>query len=165
MNSFKVTANKNIGGKSEIERYEDGILTRIVIKDKKIDNEGKVINVRQGKRFENNRLLRNSDGSFLRMIDGKAQNKAFEVSRTFSDRSWEGINPRKARPEELNKQKPVSVVLIKIPNNKVIEKGESVMISSEYSPTPAQMEEAFRNQCGKEIKSCLSTDFFTIKKV
>jgi len=54
---------------------------------------------------------------------------------------------------------------VKIPNNKVIEKGQSVTIASEYSPSRIQIEKAYKEQLGKEIKGGLSTDFFAIEKV
>ncbi|MDR3271872.1 MAG: hypothetical protein LBT29_00100 [Flavobacteriaceae bacterium] len=53
---------------------------------------------------------------------------------------------------------------VKIPNNKVIEKWEFITIASEYSPSRIQIEKAYKEKLGKEIKGSLSTDFFTIKK-
>jgi hypothetical protein len=149
--SFKVTANKNIGGKREIERYEDGILTRIV--------SGK------GKREESVKLFRNTEGKFVRLIDGKYQNKEFEILGTFSEVSWLDVTPKDRKHKQNINGKTVSVVNIRFPNTKVIEKGESVTISSEYSPSTAKIEKAFREQLDKDLKSSLSTDFFTIKIV
>jgi hypothetical protein len=66
---------------------------------------------------------------------------------------------------EMVKDKNGILTKKKKPNNKVIDKDESVLISSEYSPSNIQIAEAYRVQLGKELKSNLSTDFFTIKKV
>jgi hypothetical protein len=148
--NFKVTANKNIGGRRKIERYEDGILTKIVA--------GK------GKRDESVKLLRNADGTFVRIND-KVQNKEFEVLKIFSDVSWIDVTPKERKHKQNISGKIVSVVNIIFPNNKVIEKGESVTISSEYSPSATEIKKAFREQFGKELKSCLSTDFFTITRI
>jgi hypothetical protein len=149
--NFRVTANKNIGGKRETERYEDGILTKIVA--------GK------GKRDESVKLLRNTDGTFVRMINGKVQNKEFEVSKIFSDVSWMDVTPKERKHRQNISGKIVSVVNIMFPNNKVIEKDESVTILSEYSPSVAEIMKAFREQSGKESKSSLSANFFTIKRM
>ncbi|MDR0681873.1 MAG: hypothetical protein LBG15_08525 [Dysgonamonadaceae bacterium] len=148
--SFKVTANKNIGGKREVERYEEGILTKIVA--------GK------GKKDDRVKLFRNADGRFVRMVDGKVQNKEFEVSEVFSDVSWIDVTPKERKYKQNISGKIVSVINIKFLNNKVIEKGESVKISSTCSPSAAEIEKAFREQ-GKKSKSSLSTDFFTIERI
>jgi hypothetical protein len=148
--SFKVSANKNIGGRREIERYEDEILTRIV--------SGK------GERDERVRLLRDSTEKFFRS-GGKAQNKEFEVLEIFSDVSWTDVTPKDRKHKQYINGKNVSVVNIGFPNAKVIEKGESVTILSECSPSSASIEKAFQEQLGKKTKGNLSTDFFTIIKV
>ncbi|MDR2816690.1 MAG: hypothetical protein LBB62_08325 [Proteiniphilum sp.] len=136
MDLFKVTAARNIGGKRETEKFEDGVLTKRVA--------GKV------KRIENTQLHRNTDGSFVRMIGGKVQDKAFEVLESFTN--------------DIGGSK-VSVVVIRFPNSKLIEIGESVQISAETFPSVARIAEAFHEQLGKEVKGCFSTDLFTIKKV
>jgi hypothetical protein len=149
--SFKVTATKNIGGKREIERYEDGILTTIVA--------GK------GKKDERVKLLSNANGTLVRQVDGKVQNKNFEVVKTFSDVSWTDATPKERKHRQNLNGKTVSVVTVIFPNNKVIEKGESVTISAECSPSAATIDWAFREQSGKTMKSSLSTDFFTIERI
>jgi hypothetical protein len=148
--NFKVIANKYIGGKRETERYEEGILTKIVA--------GK------GKKDERVKLLRNTNETFVRLIDDKVQNKEFEVSKIFSDVSWIDATPKDRKRKQNITGKITSVVNITFPNNKIIEKGEQVMISSECSPSAENITRAFREQLGKEIKSNLSTDFFIIKK-
>jgi hypothetical protein len=77
--SFKVTASKNIGGQREIERYEDGILTKIVA--------GK------GKKDDSVKLFQNVDGTFIRQVNGKNQNRKFEIVKMFSDISWTEVTP------------------------------------------------------------------------
>jgi hypothetical protein len=148
---FKVTANHNIGGKSETERYEDGILTKIV--------------AGVGRRIENTKLHSHTDGTFVRMIGGKVQNKSFEVIKTFSDVSLLDVTPKKYRQKEKIEEKQVSVVIIRFPNSKVIDKGESVCIPFECSPSAARISDAFREQLGKTLKSNVSVDFFTIQRV
>jgi hypothetical protein len=148
---FKVTANKNIGGKRETERYEEGILTKIVA--------GK------GKRDERVKLLRNADGTFVRQVGDKVQNKEFEVAKIFSDVSWTDAIPKERKHKQNISGKTVSVVTVSFPNNRVIEKGESVTISSGWSPSATEIEKAFREHLSKELKSSLSTDFFIIKKI
>jgi hypothetical protein len=49
-------------------------------------------------------------------------------------------------------------------NSKVIDKGESVIIQSDVSPSVQAIAEAFKSQLGKSVKVCLSTDFFKIEK-
>lgn len=150
--SFKVTANKNIGGKREVERYEGNILTKIV--------SGK------GKRDENVKLRQNANGTFVRLVNSKVQNKKFEVlGKVSDDVSWIDVTPKERKHKQNIHGEIVSVVNIILSNNKVIEKGESVTISSEYSPSAAEIANAFRTQMGKELKSSLSTDFFIIKKM
>jgi hypothetical protein len=149
--NFKVTANKNIGGKREIERYEDGILTKIVA--------GK------GKKDERAKLLQNANGKFVRQINNRnLQNKTFEVLKMCSDVSWTDATPKERKHVQNLNGKMVSVVTVIFPNNKVIEKGESVTISAECSPSAATIDKAFREQSGKELKCSLSTDFFTIER-
>jgi hypothetical protein len=149
--NFKVTANRNIGGKRETERYEEGILTKIVA--------GK------GKRDDRVKLVENTEGKFTRQIKGKVQNKKFEVSKIFSDVSWENVTPKDRKHKQSINGKMVSIVNIKLLNNKVIEKGESVTILSEWSPTAAKIEKAFLENLGKKLKGGLSTDFFKIEKI
>jgi hypothetical protein len=149
--NFKVSAKHNIGGKSETERYENGILTKIV--------SGR------GRRIENAKLHSRTDSTFVRMIGGKVQNKSFEVIKTFSDVSLLGITLKEYRQKEKTAEKQVSVVIIRFPNSKVIEKGESVFISCECSPSAARISDAFREQLGKTLKSNVSVDFFTIQRI
>ena len=59
-----------------------------------------------------------------------------------------------------DKDRKIKEPVVKIPNNKVIERGESVVVVSEWSPSRIQIEKAYREQLGKVIKGCLSTDFF-----
>jgi hypothetical protein len=151
IHSFNVKANKNIGGKREIERYENGVLTKIVA--------GK------GKRDENVKLSQNSTGKFVRLINGKIQNKEFEVLETFPDVSWTDATPKDRKHAEHISGKTVSVVIIRISNSKVIDKNESVTVSSECSPSAFSIGKAFREQLNKELKSNLSTDFFKIEKI
>ncbi|MDR0724586.1 MAG: hypothetical protein LBF59_01070, partial [Prevotellaceae bacterium] len=94
--SFKVTANKNIGGKREIERYEDGILTKIVA--------GK------GKKDERVKLFQTANGTLIRKVDGKVQNKEFEVLKSFSDVSWTDATPKERKHKQNLNGKTVSVV-------------------------------------------------------
>jgi hypothetical protein len=149
--NFKVSANKNIGGKRVIERYEKGILTKIVA--------GK------GERDKRVQLLQNPSGSFVRLINDKPQNKVFEVLETFSDISWVDATPKDRKRQQHIKGEPVSVVNIRFPNNKIIERGESVTISAACSPSAATIKKAFREQLDKDIKGNPSTDFFTITKI
>jgi hypothetical protein len=149
--SFKVTANKNIGGKRETERYEDGILTKIVA--------GK------GKKDERVKLFQIANGTLVRQVDGKVQNKKFEVLKSFSDVSWTDVTPKEKKHKQNLNGKTVSVVTVIFPNNKVIEKGESVTIFAECSPSAATIDKAFREQSGKTLKSSLSTDFVTIERI
>ncbi|MDR2773416.1 MAG: hypothetical protein LBC19_01515 [Tannerella sp.] len=149
--NFKVTAKRHIGGKSETERYENGVLTKIV--------SGKA------RRIENTTLQRMSDGTFVRMIDNKVRDKKFEVIKSFYDVSWLDVSPKERKQKEQITSKHVATVIIKFANSKVIEKGESVIISSESFLSAAEIEEAFREQLGKTPKSSLSIDFFTIGKI
>jgi hypothetical protein len=149
--TFKVIANRNIGGKSETERYEEGILTKIVA--------GK------GKRINRIKLHQGSNGGFVRMIDDKIQNREFEISNLFNDVSWLDILPKERKEKERTAYKNIAVTIVKIQSRKVIDKGESVIISSESSPSAAIISEAFREQLGKTPKGSLSTDFFTIERI
>jgi hypothetical protein len=148
---FKVIANKNIGGKRELERYENGTLVKIIA--------GK------GKKRERAKLSGRTDGEYVRQIDSVVQDKEFEVLEIFSDVSWLDVAPKERKRKQLISDKTVSVVTIRIRNNKVIEKGESVVISSKWSPSAAEIKEAFRIQLGRELKSSPSTDFFKIEKL
>jgi hypothetical protein len=49
-------------------------------------------------------------------------------------------------------------------NSKVIDKGESVIVQSDVSPSVKTIEEAFKSQLGKTVKVCISTDFFKIER-
>ncbi|MDR0754135.1 MAG: hypothetical protein LBF04_01980 [Prevotellaceae bacterium] len=149
--NFKVTAKRHIGGKRETERYENGILTKIV--------SGKV------RKIENTKLHRTSDGTFVRTIDDRVQDKEFEVSKSFYDVSWLDISPKERKQKEQITLKQVATVIIKFSNNKIIEKGESVIISSKSFPSAVEIGEAFRDQLGKTLKGSLSIDFFTIEKI
>ena len=50
-------------------------------------------------------------------------------------------------------------------NSKVIDKGESVTINSNVSPSAETIKEAFRSQLGKKVKGNPSTDFFKIQRM
>ena len=153
--NFKVTAKRNIGGKCETERYEYtandyGILTTIV--------GGKAQKIADIK-------LSNQNGKYVRLINRQICNKQFELAESFSDISWTDATPKERKHRQDISGKTVSVKIIKFPNNKVIEKGESVLILSDSSPSAALITEAFSKQLGKNLKSSLSVDFFTIERI
>jgi hypothetical protein len=148
--SFKVTASRNISGKRELERYEDDILTKIVA--------GK------GKKDDSVKLLRSADGEFIRP-GGVVRGKEFEASEVFLDVSWMDATPKERKHSLHINGKKVSVVNLRLRNNKVVEKGESVTILSECSPPAAEIKKAFMEQLGRDVKGSLSTDFFKIEKL
>jgi ribosome recycling factor len=147
MQTFKVTANHYIGGKS-IEIFENNLL---FIKEIEVEEKtnGRVVKVKKSLTDSNCQFLKMEDGKLVKMVNGKLKEVAGELIKDF---------------EVSKNDKRVNVKHVRIFNPKVIHKGESVTISAECSPSAKAIEEAFKNQLGRVVKGCLSTDFFTIKK-
>jgi hypothetical protein len=50
-------------------------------------------------------------------------------------------------------------------NSKVIDRGESVIIDFDVSPSAKRIEDAFKSQLKKMVKGSISTDFFKIERM